>query len=187
MRFIRLKLEEFYLSPNEFQVARPIQMLPEQFAIAFVFIKPRMKYMWIVFALLAAATAGGAVVLTKVGLKDLDSSLAFALQSILILFTAWTVIAFQGNWKEIAPITGRIWFFIIAAGILTASSSLLSYKALKLGEASYVTALERLSLVFSVILAVIFLKDRLTWQSILGIILMLSGAVLVALTNKQGS
>lgn len=143
--------------------------------------------MWIVFALLAAVTAGAVIVLTKAGLKDLDSSLAFAIQSILILLVAWLVITFQGNWKDMAKINGRVWLFLVAAGILTAASSLFSYRALKLGEASYVIAIERLSLVFAVVFAVWFLKDRLTWQSILGIVLMMCGALLIALTQKQGS
>ncbi len=143
--------------------------------------------MWVIFALLAAVTAGGVVVLTKAGLKDLDSSLAFALQSIMILLVAWIVILFQGNFKDVAKIDGRVWLFLIAAGVLTAISSLLSYRALKLGEASFVTAIERLSLVFSVLLAVWFLKDKLTWQSILGIVLMMSGALLIAFTQKSSS
>lgn len=143
--------------------------------------------MWIIFALLAAVTAGAVVVLTKAGLKDLDSSLAFAIQSVLILLVSWLVIAFQGNWKDVANIHGRVWWFLVAAGILTAASSLLSYHALKLGEASFVTAIERLSLVFSVLFAVWFLKDKLTWQSIFGLVMMIGGALLIAFTKKSSS
>lgn len=146
-----------------------------------------MKFMWIVFALLAAVSAGAVIVLTKSGLKNLDSSLAFAIQSVLILLVAWLVITFQGNWRDVAGINTRVWLFMIAAGILTAASSLFSYRALKLGEASYGIAIERLSLIFSVAFAVWFLKDRLTWQSVLGILLMLSGAILIALTQKPSS
>lgn len=146
-----------------------------------------MKFMWVIFALLAAVTAGAVVVLTKAGLKDMDSSLAFAVQSVLILLVSWLVILFQGNFKDVAKIDGRIWLFLIAAGVLTAVSSLLSYRALKLGEASFVTAIERLSLVFSVILAVWFLKDKLTWQSVFGIVLMMGGALLIAFTKKASS
>ncbi|MGI4728412.1 MAG: EamA family transporter [Janthinobacterium lividum] len=143
--------------------------------------------MWVIFALLAAVTAGAVVVLTKAGLKDMDSSLAFAVQSVLILLVSWLVILFQGNFKDVAKIDGRVWLFLIAAGVLTAVSSLLSYRALKLGEASFVTAIERLSLVFSVILAVWFLKDKLTWQSVFGIVLMMGGALLIAFTKKASS
>ncbi|MGI4751249.1 MAG: EamA family transporter [Janthinobacterium lividum] len=143
--------------------------------------------MWIIFALLAAVTAGAVIVLTKAGLKDLDSSLAFAIQSVLILLVSWLVIAFQGNWKDVANIHGRVWWFLVAAGILTAASSLLSYHALKLGEASFVTAIERLSLVFSVLFAVWFLKDKLTWQSIFGLVMMVGGALLIAFTKKSSS
>ncbi len=146
-----------------------------------------MRYMWIIWAVLAAISAGGVIVLTKAGLKDLDSSLAFALQSILILVVAWVVISYQGNWREVCDINGKVWLFLIAAGILTAVSSLLSYKALKIGEASYVTALERLSLVFSVGFAVWFLKDKLNWQSIMGILMMVAGAILIALAQKRSS
>ncbi len=141
--------------------------------------------MWIVFALLAALAAGAAVVLTKAGLKDLDSSLAFAVQSVLILTISWSVVLWQKQSAGLASIDRRTWYFLIGAGIATTLSSLLSFKALKLGEASLVSSLERLSLVFAVVFAVFFLKEKLTWQVVVGVLLMIGGAVLVGLSQSS--
>lgn len=140
--------------------------------------------MWIVFALLAALAAGAAVVLTKAGLKDMDSSLAFAVQSVLILTISWSVVLWQKQSAGLANIDRRTWYFLIGAGIATTLSSLLSFKALKLGDASLVSSLERISLVFAVIFAVFFLKEKLTWQVVVGVLLMVGGAVLVGLSQS---
>lgn len=140
--------------------------------------------MWIVFALLAALAAGAAVVLTKAGLKDMDSSLAFAVQSVLILTISWSVVLWQKQSAGLATIDRRTWYFLIGAGIATTLSSLLSFKALKLGDASLVSSLERISLVFAVIFAVFFLKEKLTWQVVVGVLLMVGGAVLVGLSQS---
>ncbi len=142
--------------------------------------------MWIIFALLAALTAGVAVVLSKAGIKNMDSSLAFAVQSVLILLISWSVVLWQKQSAALADLDRRTWMFLIGAGIATTLSSLLSFKALKLGDASLVTSLERLSLVFAVGFAVFFLKEKLTWQMVLGILLMISGAVLVSYSQSAG-
>lgn len=141
--------------------------------------------MWIVFALLAALSAGVAVVLSKAGLKNLDSSLAFAIQSILILLISWAAAFWQKAIPSISGIDKRTWMFLVAAGVATTLSSLFTFRALKLGEASLVTSLERLSLVFAIVFAVIFLKEKLNWQIVLGIILMIGGAVLIGLSQES--
>ena len=141
--------------------------------------------MWIVFALFAALSAAIVTVLSKAGLKNIDSSLAFAVESVLIICISWAVVAAQGNLGEIANIDRRTWIYLIIAGIFTSLSSLFTFRALKLGDASKVNPLERLSLVFVVIFAAFFLKERITWQVIMGVLLMIGGAVLIALANKQ--
>lgn len=143
--------------------------------------------MWIVFAMLAAFTAAIVTVLSKAGLKDIDSSLAFAIESILIVIVAWSVVFAQKNTGEIAQIDTKVWWFLVIAGIVTALSSLFTFKALKLGEASTVNPLERLSLVFAVIFGAIFLKEKLTWQIIVGALLMAAGALIIAFSKKSGS
>lgn len=141
--------------------------------------------MWIVFALLAALTAAIVTTLSKAGLKDIDSSLAFAIEAILIVIVSWSVVVVQKNTGQLAGISTKVWVLLIIAGITTALSSLFTFRALKLGEASAVNPLERLSLVFAVIFAAVFLKEKLTWQVIVGALLMVGGAVLIALSKKS--
>lgn len=142
--------------------------------------------MWIVFALLAAVSAAVVTTLSKAGVKDLDSSLVFAIQAVLIIVVSWAVVLIQGNTAQLKQIDGRTWIYILIAGVVTAVSSLLTFKALKLGDASQVNPLERLSLVFAILFAALFLKEKITWQIIIGAVLMAAGAVVIALAKKQG-
>ncbi|MPR33602.1 EamA family transporter [Salmonirosea aquatica] len=141
--------------------------------------------MWIVFALLAALAAGASVVLSKAGLKNLDATLAFAIQSIFILLITWTATIWQKNLSDISSIDKRTWLFLIGAGVATTLSSLFTFRALKLGDASLVSSLERLSLVFAVLFAVLFLKEKLNWQVVLGVLLMIGGAVLIGVSQQS--
>lgn len=140
--------------------------------------------MWIVFALSAALVAATVVTLSKIGVKNVDSSLAFAIQSIMILLVSWSVVIFQGNLPELAQVERKSWFFLIAAGILTCVSSLLSFHALKIGNAAQVSPITNTSLVFAVILATVFLKEKINWQIIFGAVLMGAGAVLIAIAKE---
>jgi len=140
--------------------------------------------MWIIWALLAAISAALVVVLTKAGLKNVDSSLAFAIQSILILAITWVVVIFQGNFSELKSIEKNAWIFLTAAGVFTTLSTLFSYKALSSGPASYVVSIERLSLIVAIVLSVIFLKEKITWQLVVGGAVMVGGAVLIALSDS---
>ncbi|MDO1450802.1 EamA family transporter [Rhodocytophaga aerolata] len=142
--------------------------------------------MWIVLALLAALTAAVVVTLSKAGIKNIDSSLGFAIQSVLILLISWGLVAWQGNLREVMRIEKRTWLFLILAGVLTCISSLLTFRALKLGDASKVSPLERVSLVFAIIFAVLFLKEKVNWQIILGALLMTVGAILIAMAQPTG-
>lgn len=140
--------------------------------------------MWIVFALSAALTAATVVTLSKIGVKHVDSSLAFAIQSVLILVVSWSVVISQGNLPDVTRIERRVWIYLVIAGVLTCVSSLLSFRALKLGNASQVSPLTNFSLVFSVILAAVFLKEKLSWQVIAGAVMMAAGAVTIALARQ---
>jgi transporter family protein len=140
--------------------------------------------MWIVFSLLAALSAAMVVTLSKVGMKNLESSVVFAVQSVLIVAVAWGVVAWQGHLKQVAEIDRRTWVFLIAAGVITCASSLFSFQALKLGQASRTASFDKISLVFSILLAVFFLKEKVTWQVLLGAALMAGGALLIAFTRE---
>lgn len=140
--------------------------------------------MWIAFALSGALAAAIVVVLSKAGIKNIDSSLAFAIQAVLILIVSWCVVLFQGKQAEITKIDTHTWWFLGAAGVVTTASSLLTFRALKLGDASAVSPVERLSLVFAILLAAVFLKERVSWQVIAGAALMVAGAIIIALAKK---
>ena len=141
--------------------------------------------MWIIYSLLAALSAAAVVVLSKAGLKDVDSNIGFAVQSVMILLVSWTVIYWQGNYEKLASINRNAWLYLLAAGIITCISSLLTFRALKIGNASQVSPLGNLSLIFSIILAVIFLRERLTWQIVLGGLLMAGGALIISLSGQS--
>jgi transporter family protein len=141
--------------------------------------------MWIFFALLAALLAAIVVTLSKAGIKNVDSSLGFAIQSILILIVAWGVVFWQGNFKDVLKIEKQAWLYLVTAGILTCISSLCTFYALKIGDASRVSPLERISLVFAIFLAAIFLKERLSWQLLVGAALMGIGAIIIAFSGNS--
>jgi transporter family protein len=123
------------------------------------------------------------VTLSKAGVKNVDSSLAFAVQSVLILLVSWGVVAYQGNLGDVSRIDRRTWVYLLVAGVITCLSSLFTFRALKLGDASRVSPLERISLVFAIVFAVIFLKERINWQVILGAVLMAVGALIIAVAT----
>lgn len=133
--------------------------------------------------MLAALSAAVVVTLSKAGIKNVESSVAFAVQSVLIVTVAWSVVAYQGHLPQVAAIDRRTWLFLVAAGIVTCVSSLLSFQALKMGQASRTSSFDKISLVFSIVLAVVFLKEKITWQVVLGAALMASGALLIAFTR----
>ncbi|AKD56221.1 EamA family transporter [Spirosoma radiotolerans] len=140
--------------------------------------------MWILFALLAAISAAVVVTLSKAGIKHVDSSLAFAIQSVLILIVSWSVVIVQGNLPDVSRIERRVWIYLIIAGVVTCLSSLFSFRALKLGNASQVSPITNASLLFSVILAAVFLKEKVSWQVIMGALLMVAGAIIIAVTKE---
>ncbi|WP_420150068.1 EamA family transporter [Spirosoma sp.] len=140
--------------------------------------------MWIVFALLAALSAATVVTLSKVGIKQVDSSVAFAIQSVMILVVSWSVVIGQGNLSDVTRIERKVWIYLIIAGVVTCLSSLFSFRALKLGNASQVSPLTNFSLVLAVFMAGVFLKEKLNWQVIVGTILMGIGAIMIAIARE---
>ena len=139
--------------------------------------------MWIVFALLAAIVSATVVTLSKAGVKNVPPSLAFAIQAVLIIVVSWGTVMWEGLLPEITKIDRKSWLFLLAAGVLTATSSLLTFRALSLGDASRVSPLTNTALVFSVLLAALFLKEKLSWQVLAGAGLMVAGAILIATTK----
>ncbi|MFD1139711.1 EamA family transporter [Larkinella insperata] len=139
--------------------------------------------MWVLFSLLAALSSAVVVTLSKAGIKNVNPSLAFAIQSICILVVSWSVVIGQGMVAEVSRIDRKVWIYLIVAGVVTCISSLLSFRALKLTDAARASPLDKISLVFTIILAVFFLKEKVNAQLIIGAVLMAIGAVMIALSR----
>src|SRR5437660_2732199 len=134
---------------------------------------------WFIWALLSAFFAGLTAVLAKVGVAHVNSNLATAIRTVVILIFAWSVALFT-NSQPISTIGGRSWVFLILSGIATGLSWLCYFRALQLGEASRVAPVDKLSVVIAIALAAIFLHERLTWHQWVGGLLIFSGAVVLA-------
>lgn len=140
--------------------------------------------MWIVFALLAAVCAASVSTLSKAAIKNVDSNLTFAIQAILIIIVSWSVVFIKGEAGGLKEIEGKTWLVLILAGILTTASSLFSFRALRDGDASQVNPVQQLSLVFAILFAGLFLREKITLQVILGGLLMAAGAIVIAMAKK---
>jgi len=139
--------------------------------------------MWLVYAFLSSITAALVAIFAKVGLKNIDSTLATTIRSIImavfLVLVALSLKKFQGF--SINSFSNRDWILIILAGIAGALSWLFYFAALKYGLATKVATIDRLSLVFIVILAALFLGEKLGWKVAAGTILMVAGAIMITL------
>src|SRR3989344_5801278 len=133
---------------------------------------------WIVFALLSAFFAALTAILAKIGVKDVNSNLATAIRTVVILLFAWGIVFFQGLQKEFHTISKTSLIFLILSGVATGLSWLFYFRALQLGEASRVAPIDKLSLVLTIILAVVILKERVTVLVAIGALLMTLGTIL---------
>ncbi len=134
---------------------------------------------WLSFALLSAVFAALTAILAKVGIKDVNSNLATAVRTIVILLFAWGIVFAQGTYKQLGSISKYSLLFLILSGITTGLSWLFYFRALQLGQASQVAPIDKLSLVLTLVLAVLFLKERVSLPVIAGAILMSLGAILI--------
>lgn len=139
--------------------------------------------MWLVLSFLSAITAAGVAIFAKLGLKGLDSTLATTIRSIIMAGFLTLTSLFLGKFSgfRFSSLSGRDWGLIVAAGIAGALSWLFYFMALKIGLASRVAVVDRLSLVFVIFLAAIFLGEALSWRVVLGALLMVGGAILITL------
>lgn len=134
---------------------------------------------WFVWALLSAFFAGLTAILAKVGVKDINSNLATAIRTVVILIFAWSV-ALATKQQQFTDIARRTWLFLILSGLATGLSWLCYFRALQLGEASQVAPVDKLSVVVAIALAALFLGEHLTWRHYLGASLITSGAIVLA-------
>ena len=135
---------------------------------------------WFGWALLSALFAGLTAILAKVGVADVNSNLATAIRTTVVLIFAWGVALTFANPASIATLSRRTWVFLVLSGLATGLSWLCYFRALQLGEASRVAPVDKLSGVFAIALAAITLHERLTWQHWIGGGLVVAGAIVLA-------
>jgi transporter family protein len=134
---------------------------------------------WVVYALLGAFFAALTAILAKIGIKSVDSNLATAIRTVVIIIFAWSIVFFQGTFNQISSISKFSLLFLILSGITTGLSWLFYFRALQLGQASQVSPIDKLSLVITIILAIVILREKVSASIIIGAILMSIGAILV--------
>lgn len=134
---------------------------------------------WFIWALLSAFFAGLTAILAKVGVEHIDSNLATAIRTVVIVIFAWAIALATRN-QSFSSIGKRTWIFLILSGVATSLSWLCYFRALQLGEASQVAPVDKLSVVIAIVLAAIFLHERMTWHHWLGGALIFTGAVVLA-------
>jgi transporter family protein len=135
---------------------------------------------WIVWALLSAVFAGITAILAKVGVEHVNSNLATAIRTTVVLFITWAIAFVTIPAAQIAIPGRRTLIFLTLSGAATGLSWLCYFRALQLGEASRVAPIDKLSVVFAIILAGVFLRERLTWQQAVGGTLIVAGSLVIA-------
>lgn len=131
-------------------------------------------------AFLSAVFAAATSILAKIGIKNVDSNLATAIRTTVILFFTWGIAYFQGSISKLGQIDSKAYLFLVLSGLATGLSWLFYFYALKVGEASKVVPIDKLSLVLTIILAGLILHEKINLQVILGSILMTVGAIIIA-------
>jgi transporter family protein len=134
--------------------------------------------MWWIYALLSAFFAALTTILAKIGVKDIDSNLATAIRTVVILAIAWGIVLATGTYRTIGAISQRSLLFLVLSGIGTGLSWLFYFKALQEGSASKVAPIDKSSLALTILLAVVFLGEELTWKTGLAVLLIVSGTLL---------
>lgn len=137
--------------------------------------------MWIVYALLSAVFAALTSILSKIGIKNVNSNLGTAIRTVVVLIMAWGIVFLTGRHKEIPNISQKSLTFLILSGIATGLSWLFYFKALQIGEASKVVPIDKLSIVITMILAFFFLGEEFTVKTVLGGILITVGTLVLVM------
>lgn len=137
--------------------------------------------MWLILALLSSVFAALTSILAKIGIEGVNSNLATALRTAVVLLMSWGMVLLTGTQNGIRDISVRSWMFLILSGLATGASWLCYYRALQLGEASKVVPIDKLSVVFTMVLAALFLREQFTPRSILGCALIAVGTLLMVL------
>jgi transporter family protein len=134
---------------------------------------------WAFYALLSAVFAALTAILAKIGVRNIDSNLATAVRTVVILLFAFGIVWYQGTLKQFVSVSRFTLTFLVLSGIATGLSWLFYFRALQLGQANQVAPIDKLSLIFTILLAALFLGEKLTLPIVTGGILMTVGALLI--------
>ena len=137
--------------------------------------------MWFVLALLSAVFAALTSILAKVGIEGVNSNLATAVRTMVVVGMAWLMVFVTNTQGGITDISRKSWIFLILSGLATGASWLCYYKALQMGEASKVVPIDKLSIVFTIVLAYFFLHEQVDTKSVFGCLLIVAGTLLMVL------
>jgi transporter family protein len=137
--------------------------------------------MWWIYALLSAFFAALTAIFAKIGVKDVNSDLATAIRTVVILVVAWGIAIARGSTNGIMGISRHTLLFLVLSGLATGMSWIFYFKALQLGKASQVAPVDKLSVALVIILSVIFLGEALTWQTAVGGALIICGTLVLIL------
>lgn len=136
---------------------------------------------WLFYAILSAIFAALTAILAKIGIQNVDSNLATAIRTVVILVFAWAIVFWQGTLNKVSSISQFSLVFLVLSGIATGLSWLFYFKALQLGKASQVAPIDKLSLIITIVLAAVILKEKVSLGIVIGGVLMAMGAILVSL------
>lgn len=137
--------------------------------------------MWMIFAVLSAVFAALTSILAKIGIEGVNSNLATAIRTIVVVIMAWGMVFLTHAQNGLAEISKKSWIFLILSGLATGASWLCYYKALQMGDASKVVPIDKMSVVITLILAFVFLHEQFTAKSLIGCILIGAGALIMVL------
>lgn len=135
--------------------------------------------MWFVFALLSAIFAALTAILAKIGIEGVNSNVATAIRTVVVVLLAWAMVFITQSQHNIAQISQRSWLFLILSGVATGASWLCYYKALQMGETTKVVSVDKLSIVITFVLAIIFLHEDFTLKSVIGVSLITIGTLVM--------
>ncbi len=135
--------------------------------------------MWLIFALLSAVFAALTSILAKIGIEGVNSNLATAIRTVVVVVMAWGMVFLTNAQSGISQISRKSWLFLILSGLATGGSWLCYYRALQMGEASKVVPIDKLSVVITLVLAFVFLHEEFTVKSLLGCILIGAGTLIM--------
>ena len=135
--------------------------------------------MWWIYALLSALFAALTAVLAKIGIKNVNTDLATAIRTVVILLVAWGLVAWRGGLETLPSLTRQNWLFLVLSGIATGLSWIFYFKALQLGKVSQVAPVDKLSVAIAIVLSVVFLGEKLTWHTMLGAAMIIGGTLVL--------